>query len=249
MNIHTGKKARFTLIELLVVIAIISILAAMLLPALKRARQKGQEIVCKSNLKQLGLLTANYLSDFDGYFMPLREDGEIYWAMKFYEVFGKSANADYTRESSIMFCPGGKFHGSTKYLSYGSCYYGPMSWIENPVEAATWGSAGSYGPGKAPAKITNIKKRVSRTMLFGEQTTTANIDLGLNIGYYLIKNVSSYTSRFPSDRHGNRSNIVFVDGHAEDRDSTAMNVWLTRGYTVADIPEHFTSYQRGVIEP
>jgi prepilin-type N-terminal cleavage/methylation domain-containing protein len=49
--VHLGKKTGFTLIELLVVIAVIAILAALLLSALARAKQKGQQVVCLSNLK------------------------------------------------------------------------------------------------------------------------------------------------------------------------------------------------------
>ncbi len=111
--------ARFTLIELLIVIAIIAILAAMLMPALRNAREQAKRSLCASNVKQLGVLVLMYATDFNDYLPPR---GQTWWYGHrfFYEntyPLGYIYES-YRPKEELFFCPSMK-HSDTGTYSPG----------------------------------------------------------------------------------------------------------------------------------
>ena len=142
------KRKGFTLIELLVVIAIIALLLSIIMPGLRKAKQKAQEVICRSNLKQWGLCYSLYAVDNDDSF-PQSVGGNGLSNLQAYPL--TAIKPYYDEQMKMRICPSTKVvERPWENYQRGSTFttWGP--WDQPSLNPTAWdwwdaGATGSYG--------------------------------------------------------------------------------------------------------
>jgi len=253
-----NKKNGFTLIELLVVIAIIAILAAMLLPALSRARERARQAVCLNNLKQLGNALYMYATDYKGY-PPIAAGtlGEKFGGYQelFKYIYGfptsdEDKRRPYNWDSnhdvnsvSVFVCPSDRRPATYDIsLSYSAnIYIAPVLRDGSWVPDQDW-----YHGGSEPKKISSIPNPSEKFYLiewWWDGTPDGSAPEGAPITVQpqqLYHNYKYWPDRWPYTHHeqlqlhNGGNNILFLDGHAK---------WCNEGEIVREVgPNGFPYY-------
>ena len=192
-----GRTRGFTLIELLVVIAIIAILAALLLPALARAKESARATQCLSNLRQLGFAVRFYTDDFADEFPRSQHSafahGVMPWERTVASYLGASTATWTNLLTGVYHCPTDK---RTTPWSYGlNVYYELGDEDDYAGKPQTW------------RRFTQVP-RPAATILFAENTSAAD-----HIMPHFWSSPKD-TADLAATRHQQRANYLFADGHA-----------------------------------
>lgn len=162
----------FTLIELLVVVAIIAILVAILLPALQNAKEKGRQILCSSNMRQITSICMLYATDFDGLFvLSLLRDGA-------------SNNRDYWYQGIV-----GSYFANSISSKFGS---------RHSTDPNKWYLTGGYEGGHCPTSLVRFPiDNITTPDTNAPYYTAYRVNAWMGWGADRSKNVNNNPSQSP----------------------------------------------------
>lgn len=227
------NRQRFTLIELLVVIAIIGILASLLLPALKAARDSAKQIVCCNKLKQIGMTLYAYSDDYENY-LPLHSYDGFGWPQMLGPYLGNKA--------SLWICPSSPEIAKATAVDKNKDSSSD-SWRALIRNYSTLGvnvensSPGSFERWQKSSKIIHPSMLIYSGDVTGRDSdiyspSNSNTFKGFQSYIYPDKGYSIFI------RHHSTANLLFVDGHVNDHSRLEIQKWADN-HTLA--PSHFVN--------